>query len=368
MDVEHDIASRRSKHGVVTRPVEIGQAAATDDALSPSVADDTTLPRFAIPQEARKWGANNKIAERQAGRATRMLAATIAWYAGLVLFGEAIDTWWGWTISWLGLVAVMMRIDAIHHEGVHRSLFHSRLGNDLVASVTGALEGFHAPIYRCFHLGHHALTRKSGDPSDPEDFYDVMITSPMRVGPITLPSRASYIAGNLLGGITFAVQLSLDAVKTMAGRAPGYVRTASLDRYVRRWGLLPFALWAAAVGGSIVTGHTGELLRWWVVPMVLFLAWPYTFFALSEHYGAEADGQMIVSTGSVETNALYRWITLDGNYHLAHHVFPNASWWWLRAADAELQTDRTLHHRGYLAFHRQVWADMSSKTATAPNR
>lgn len=336
--------------------------------LAPSVADDTTLPRFAVDPEARAWAKQHQIAQRRPGRASIMLTSTFLWYAGLVALGEVIGTWWGWAVSWLGLVAVMMRIDAIHHEGVHRSLFHSRVGNDVVASVTGALEGFHAPIYRCFHLGHHALTRKSGEPSDPEDFYDVMITNPMKVGPITLPSKVSYFAGNLLGGLTFAVQQAIDAVMTMIGRPPDYVRTASLDRYVRRWGLLPFVLWSAAIGGSIATGHGPELLRWWVIPMVLFLAWPYTFFALSEHYGADADGLMVNSTGSVETNALYRWITLDGNYHLAHHVFPNASWWWLRAADDQLQTDDTLHHTGYLAFHRQVWTDMSAKTTTAPNR
>jgi fatty acid desaturase len=340
--------------------------------MAPTVAADSTLPRFAVSSAARAWAKEHQIAQRRPGKATLMLVATAAWYAALVALGEAIDAWWGWAIAWIGLVAVMMRIDAIHHEGVHRSLFENRAGNDVVATVTGALEGFHAPIYRCFHLAHHALTRKSSDPSDPEDFYDEMITSPMQVGPITLPARMSYVAGNLLGGITFAVQLAIDAVATMFGRPPGYVRTASLDRYVRRWGLLPFALWGAAIAGAVATGHVGELLRWWVVPMLLFLAGPYTFFALSEHYGAAHDGQMVESTGSVETNAVYRWITLDGNYHLAHHVFPNASWWWLRAADRQLQSDTTLHHDGYLAFHRQVWADMGSttrsKTTAAPNR
>lgn len=332
--------------------------------LSPTVADDSTLPRFAVSREARTWAKEHEIARRRPGKAVVMLVVTAAWYAVFVAFGEIIDAWWGWVVAWVGLVAVMMRLDAVHHEGVHRSLFRSRAGNDAVAIVTGALEGFHAPIYRCFHLGHHALTRKSSDPSDPEDFYDEMITSPMQVGPITLPARVSYLAGNLLGGVSFAVQLAIDAVATMLGRPPAYVRTASLDRYVRRWGALPFVLWIAAIGGAVATGHAAELVRWWVVPMLLFLAGPYTFFALSEHYGAPHDGQMVNSTGSVETNALYRWITLDGNYHLAHHVFPNASWWWLRSADAHLQSEDTLHHRGYLEFHRQVWADMGAKTST----
>lgn len=287
-----------------------------------------------------------------------MLVETACWYGAFIAVGEFVGTWWGWILAWVGLVACMMRIDAIHHEGVHRSLFRNRFGNDVVATVTGALEGFHAPVYRCFHLAHHALTRRSGDPSDPEDFYDEMITRPMRVGPVTLPAHGSYILGNLLGGLTFAMQLSVAAISTMIGRPPAYVRTASLDRYVRRWGLVPFVLWTALVVGAIATDSSKELLLWWLVPMGLFLAGPYTFFALSEHYGAAADAPMIVSTGSVETNAVYRWITLDGNYHLAHHVFPNASWWWLRPADDVLRPHTELHYSGYLSFHRQVWRDM----------
>jgi fatty acid desaturase len=329
--------------------------------LAPSVADDSTLPRFAVPSSIRQWGAREKVAERNANRANRMLLGTLVGYAALIAVGEYVDHFAVWLLVWVGLVAGMMRIDAIHHEAVHRSLYNNRFANDVVASVTGALEGFHAAQYRCFHLAHHSLTRRDGDPSDPEAFYDEVLTRPATVGPLRVPARVVYVLGNLLGGLPFALQLIVSAVSTMVGRPPAYVRAASLERHVRRWGWVPFALWALAIGGSIGLGHGAELVRWWVVPMVAFLCGPYTFFAVPEHYRAQRGGQMVSSTGSVRSNAIYRWVTLDGNFHLAHHVFPTASWWRLRDADAQLASEcpSELRYSGYLTFHRQVWRDMS---------
>ncbi len=332
----------------------------SETALAPSVAEDSALPRFAIPADVRRWGVEHQVAARSHLRATVMLVETIALYAAFIAVGELVGTWWAWTIAWTGLVAVMMRLDAIHHEAVHRSLYRNRALNDVIAGVTGGLEGFHGPTYRCFHLAHHALTQQ---PGDPEDFYAELMTNPYRLGPITLPARAAYLIGLVTGGVLFAVQLMIDAISTLVGRPPAYVRTASLERHVRRWGWFPFALWIAMIAGSFVFGVADELLRWWVVPMLLFLAGPYTFFALPEHYGAERGAPMITSTGTVATNRVYRWITLDGNYHLSHHVFPTASWWWLAPAD-DLLRDRTeLAYPGYLAFHAQVWRDTTRRAA-----
>ena len=170
----------------------------------------------------------------------------------------------------------------------------------------------HGPAYRCYHLAHHALTRQSDPPGDPEGFYDVHGTAPMRVGPITVPARAVYLIGMLTGGAIASVQLLVAAASTMLGRAPGYVRAAALERHVRRWGLAPIALWVGLSVGAISTGNGAELMKWWVIPMLLFWCGPFIFFALSEHYGTPADGQMIYSTGSVESNGLYRWISLSG--------------------------------------------------------
>lgn len=327
--------------------------------LAEPVADDSSLPLFAVPAEIRRWGARVRLAERNATRATVMLAHTAAMYVAFVVIGETIDHWWGWAVSWIGLVMCMMRIDAVHHEAIHRSLYVRRWLNDVVAGLTGAAEGFHGPMYRCFHLTHHAVTRRDHGLVDPEGFYDEVLTRPLAIGRLKVGARVVFVAGHLVAGVTFALQLVGGAVATLLGRPPAYVGAASMQRHVRRWGVVPFALWAAAIVASILTGHGIELLRWWVVPMLLFLCGPYTFFALPEHYGAPHNEPMIVSTGSVRSSAFYRWLTLDGNLHLAHHVFPTASWWRLADADAQLRNVTTLRYRGYIAFHRAVWSDLT---------
>jgi fatty acid desaturase len=332
--------------------------------LAPTVADDSTLPLFAVPAEIRQWGARARVAQRSATRATLMLVETAALYATFVVIGQTIDRWWGWVIAWVGLVMCMMRIDAAHHEAVHRSLYVRRWPNDVIASLTGAFEGFHGPTYRCFHLAHHALTRRDNGQTDPEAFYDELLTRPFSVGPLHFRARAVYVVGMLIGGISFAVQLVIGAIATMLGRSPAYVGAGSLERHVRRWGWVPFALWTSVIAAAVLTGHTGELVRWWIVPMVLFLCGPYTFFALPEHYAAPHNNPMVTATGSVRSIPLYRWLTLDGNFHLAHHVFPTASWWRLADADAQLRNVTTLRHRGYLQFHREVWRDLALSSSS----
>jgi fatty acid desaturase len=330
--------------------------------LAPPVAEDSTLPLFAVPAAIRQWGARVRLADRNALRATVMLVETVFFYAVLVAVGESIDRWWGWVIAWTGLVMCMMRIDAVHHEAIHRSLYVRRWPNDLIAAISGSLEGFHGATYRCFHLTHHALTRRDHDVSDPEGFYDELLTRPLSVGPVHVRARAVYVVGLLIGGVSFAVQLIAGAISTLLGRPPAYVGAASLERHVRRWGWLPVGLWAGVVAGAVLTGHGSALVHWWLVPMLLFLCGPYTFFALPEHYAAPHNDPMVTATGSVRTTPFYRWLTLDGNFHLAHHVFPTASWWRLADADAQLRTVTTLRYPGYVAFHRAVWRDL------APNR
>jgi fatty acid desaturase len=332
--------------------------------MADAVADDSALPLFAVPAEIRQWGARVRLADRNAARATAMLVETAVVYGLFVVFGEWIGQWWGWVLAWIGLVMCMMRIDAVHHEAIHRSLYSRRWLNDGIASVTGALEGFHGPTYRCFHLAHHALTRRDHGQSDPEDFYDEVLTSPCAVGPVHIGARLVLVVGMLIAGVTFAFQLLVGAVSTLLGRPPAYVGAATLQRHVRRWGIVPFALWAGGVGLAIATGHMTELLQWWLVPVLLFLCGPYAFFALPEHYGAPHNHPMVSSTGSVRSTPFYRWLTLDGNLHLAHHVFPSASWWRLGDADAQLRNITSLRYSGYIAFYRTLWSDLTPSTAS----
>ena len=336
--------------------------------LAEPVAEDSTLPLFAVPAEIRQWGARMQLAERSVWRATAMLVETAVLYAGCIVLGQAIDRWWGWVLAWVGLVMCMMRIDAVHHEAIHRSLYRHRWVNDIIAAVSGAVEGFHGPAYRCFHLTHHAVTRRDHGLTDPEGFYDEVLTRPTSIGPVRVGRRVVYVVGHLIGGVVFALQLIGGAISTFLGRPPSYVGGASLQRHVRRWGLVPFGLWGAASAATVSAGHVGELARWWLVPMFLFLCGPYTFFAVPEHYSARHNRPMVVSTGSVRSNALYRWLTLDGNLHLAHHVFPTASWWRLPDADAHLRSLTTLRYPGYLAFHRMVWHDLGARNAATNHR
>src|SRR5215212_3031520 len=54
-------------HSLETMPTE----------LAPSVAEDSTLPLFAVPAEIRQWGARVRVADRNPVRAISMLVETM---------------------------------------------------------------------------------------------------------------------------------------------------------------------------------------------------------------------------------------------------------------------------------------------------
>ena len=188
-------------------------------------------------------------------------------YVAFVVLGESIGQWWGWVLAWIGLVMCMMRIDAVHHEAIHRSLFARRWLNDVIASVTGALEGFHGPTYRCFHLAHHALTRRDHGQSDPEDFYDEVLTRPRSVGPVHIGARAGSRRWHVDRRVSRSQCSSWSAplARCSAAHRPMWAQHHS-NAMCDVGDSCPSRCGQAPSSSAVATGHTTELLQWWLVP------------------------------------------------------------------------------------------------------
>ena len=172
------------------------------------------------------------------------------------------------------------------------------------------------------------------------------------------------------GGPVFALTMVVATVRCLLGAPPAWVAGPTLARSIRRWGAASGALAVAVIVASVASGRGADLMLWWLGPVTLFLLGPFTWMTMFEHRGAARDVSILESSGTVTSNAVFRRVLLNGNYHLAHHVLPTASWWNLGAVDAEVlrwrqqQPDAAekptanLRHSGFVDFHRRLWADL----------
>ena len=294
-----------------------------------------------------------------------MLVVTGLIYVGLVVMGQSIDRWWGWVIAWIGLTMCMLRIDAVHHEAIHRSLYVHRFPNDLIGCFTGAIEGFHGPTYRCFHLAHHALTRRDDSLADPEGFYDETADPPALVR--SPASRGSEHIGRRRVDRRSVVRLATrrrarspparPAACVCRRRLTGTPRATLGPRAVRSCGRVPLLQ-------QSLTGHTTICCAGGSCRCSCSCAARTRSSPCRSTTPRRTTTRWSPRPVPCDPTPFYRWLTLDGNFHLAHHVFPNVLVVATQGCRCGTAPCYQLRYRGYVAFHRIAWNNLAPSTAS----
>ena len=306
-----------------------------------------------VPKELRAWAMTEKVGASSTAKGLLALGVPVAAWIAAVGLGSALPTPVGLAAGWLILLFVLFRLQNVLHEAAHRGVFASTFANDVTNAVVGA--AFFAPgaAYRAYHFTHHAYTRVEG--KDPEGFYEAV------------KSRAMLLVTLVVGGPAFSATMIVGTIRCALGRRPAWVTSDRAAGNVRRQGLASLALSIGAVAGLVSAGLSWWMLRWWLVPVGIFLCGPFTWATFFEHSGAERGAPTLASSGTVRSNRFFSWIMLNGNFHLAHHVMPTTSWWNLPALDAELRSllavaaidYSQIFHPGFFAFHRKLWRSLA---------
>jgi fatty acid desaturase len=331
------------------------------DLTGDALASDTSRPLTGVPVELRRWAQQNKVTQVSTVRGAVALLPIVVGLALGITVGNLIGGTIGLFTGWAMITITHVRTHNMLHEAVHRHVFRSPHANDVIALLCGALLLHPAASYRGAHLVHHAHTRQDGDT---EAFYD------------EVPGRAMYLITIFFGGLFFCVQMCWAWIRALLGR-PHVWCTTTTARHIRIWSTLAVGTVAAAVTGAVMSGHGREVLVWWLVPGLAYMSGPYVAQTFFEHRNVAANTSIVDSSGTIETNRAYQWLLLNGNYHLAHHVLPSATWNYLPAIDAELERwkDTNGHHSpvkvrhdGMVRFHRDVWRTLGSKVLDVQQR
>lgn len=280
-------------------------------------------------------------------------ALQLATHAGLLAVTSGL-VWASRGRPWLGpaLLAqgvVLTFLFCALHECIHRTAFASRVLNDAVARVCGALLLLPPEYFRLFHYAHHRFTQ---DPArDPE----LALRPPQSRGAYWWRiSGLPYWRERLQTLLRHALTGRVSEPFVPGARAPAVVREARIL----------CGCYLAVAAGSLYW-HSAPALLYWIVPALL--GQPFLrLFLMAEHAGCALDADMLANTRTTYTNAAVRLLTWRMSYHAEHHSFPSVPFHALARVNALLPAQGRVTSRGYLQLHRALLRQLRAARPAAP--
>jgi len=287
--------------------------------------DRKTLASLSARSDAAGW--------RRLGAHALLLAAT-----GFLVWQARGTLWLGPAMLAHGIVLVFLF--APLHEAIHRTAFASRVVNEGVAFVLGALILLPRSYFRAFHFAHHRFTQ---DPArDPE------LATPR---PATIAQWAWTASG-----LPYWICQARLVLGQALGRAPeDFYKSAEQRAAVIREARLVLGLYAAVAVLSVATGSAAALVLW-VVPALL--GQPFLrLYLMAEHMLCPlVPDDMWTNSRTIKTNALVRFLAWNMPYHGAHHAYPSVPFHALPALDRLVGNERKTTAHGYRAVQKLILA------------
>lgn len=248
--------------------------------------------------------------------------------------------------------------DARWHECGHGTAFRSRWRNDLLYAMASFMLLREPTLWRWSHFRHHSDTIVVG--RDPE----ITFKRPFRVA----ADVPNYM--NLLNGPKMLLRLSRNAAGRMDVQAGTFVPQEEWAR-VSGEARVFLSVLAGVTGWSIAAGS--------YLPLVFFVfpafygAWLMMFFAATQHAGLREDVlDHRLNTRTVYMNPLLRFLYLNMNYHLEHHLFPAVPYYALPALHEEIKGSLPPPHRSVISAYREIvtalWRQHGNPSWEVPGR
>ncbi len=248
------------------------------------------------------------LARRSDGPGLRYLAAWgVAMGASGYFVWSSLGTLYVWPAVFLYGVVMSVPSYSLSHETAHGTAFRTRWLNETVFWVMSLIYG-EEPLHRRYtHTNHHTYTWYVGLDSQmpfdtPLDFkgwlYDISGLSVHRFQLRVLWQLGSRRYTKLMRDVTPQAEL------------PKMTRNARI-----------FSLVYLGIAASIVAGYAG-LLWFYVLPRLI--GGPIMLmFNIIQHAEMQEDSPSIIdSTRSFRTNRVGRFLYLNMNNHVEHHLYP----------------------------------------------
>lgn len=269
---------------------------------------------------------------------------TVVWILLLVMSGWWLVATW---LSWWTLPAAFVygtlygsASDARWHECGHRTAFRTKWANDVVYHVASFMDVREPVSWRWSHHRHHADTIVVG--RDPEIAYQ-------------RPVRFWKIVADAFGILSTFAEFRKYAANVRGRLTPDeadYVPPREADRAIF-WGRVHATVWLVVVVSAIVSRSALPLML--VGLPSLYGRWLLVVFGTTQHAGLAEDVlDHRLNTRTVYMNPLLRFLYLNMNYHLEHHMFPSVPYHNLPRLHSLVADDLPAPYRGLLHAYRDI--------------
>lgn len=241
---------------------------------------------------------------RNTPRTLAHLAASISIYIGCSWITAPL----AWEIKlavWLLQALILVGVTSIIHECIHGLFARAKWVNRSVGAIAAAVLLKNYTLHRAFHLRHHSRTTKDDDPeprAELRSIHDYLRLAAQR------------------GNIFFTTRTSWHGTwRALRGYPPPYLAGNELLN-VRADALIEL-LWLAVVLGGLIF-FPRPVIYGYLFPLCISPALAFVVF-LPEHYATTAGSNRAVeNTRTIRSNALFRFLFWNNNYHTEHHAYP----------------------------------------------
>ena len=259
--------------------------------------------------------------------------------AGTLAF-FTLGTWW--TIPAFAAFGALWggSGDARWHENGHGTAFRSRWANDAMYNLASFMMLREPTLWRWSHVRHHSNPLIVG--LDPE----IGVPRPPPLFAIAL----NYL--NLINGPKMFGKIVMHAFGHIEDFTRVLVPADKLRRVV--WEARVFLL--LLVGTLVAAVELGTIVPLLFVGLPSFYgAWLLWRFAITQHAGLREDVlDHRMSTRTVYINPVFRFLYLNMNYHVEHHMFPAVPYYNLPALHEEIKAYLPPPKTSMLDAYREV--------------
>ncbi len=247
-----------------------------------------------------------------------LLCLVVSGYGVVLTLGTA----WVWPAMLVYGSILSLPVYSMSHETAHGTAFRTRWLNELVCWVTSLLY-LEEPLHRRYtHTNHHTYTWHVG--KDSQMPFDT---------PMNFWGWLVEVTGYAL--LHFHV---ITLGRLVTGRHTDVMREVIPDsefRRVRRNAII-FLLIYLSIAALIMMGGT-ELLWFLVIPRLLGMP-IVTLFSLIQHVEMQENADSIIdSTRSFSTNWTGKFLYMNMNNHVEHHLYPQVPFYALPNLQTEIK-------------------------------
>jgi acyl-lipid omega-6 desaturase (Delta-12 desaturase) len=262
-----------------------------------------------------------------------------------LLFCLALAIWSFDLSAWLisPLVAVFMfRKFSLMHEAVHGILLQNRFFNDILGTVSGFFCLLPYETWKRSHLQHH---RWSGN----------IEKDPVMAFLIVFPKMSTWLQKTL----SYSWRLWLPILAVVQNIVFWSLGVAQLRREPRSFTLLFSLLFPLVSWGFTLALLPHELIFYALLPGTCFylvavevvnlphhLQLPY--LKSENHYPAWEQNK--TARSCLYPRWLARFVVLNFNYHVEHHMFPDAPWYYLENIHQGIRNELGTEYNSDLSF------------------